>query len=203
MKAYLKVQRVIHAAEMRVDGPPQHRRSLSGLQLLLSPLYVGALASDHRADLKASGLEPETVRMHKLTSVPPSMLRPLLGFDLKTIVSAMLIPYPAPTGGWMAHVRVKCFPTLMNADGSTIKYLQPRAAPPRLFFPLPTLQQALDGAAPLWVIEGEKKALAVAQLGLPVIGFAGIEGWHQKGSRSLLPDFDIVPLQETRRGGRS
>ncbi len=45
-----------------------------------------------------------------------------------------------------------------------------------LFFPLLTMAAALRGDAPLWLVEGEKKALAVAQLELSAIGFCGIEG---------------------------
>jgi hypothetical protein len=48
---------------------------------------------------------------------------------------------------------------------------------------------------PFWCVEGVKKCLAVAQLGLPAVGFEGIEGWHAKGSRDLLPDFERVPLR--------
>jgi len=54
----------------------------------------------------------------------------------------------------------------------------------------------LEGAAPLWVCEGEKKALAVAQLGLPPIGIVGVEAWHRKGSTSLLADFDAIRLRD-------
>ena len=59
-----------------------------------------------------------------------------------------------------------------------MKYLQPRGSGARLFFTRPTLGESLEGTAPLWLVEGEKKALAVAQLGLPAVGFCGIEGWH-------------------------
>ena len=55
-------------------------------------------------------------------------------------------------------------------------------------------QAVLESTTPLYLVEGAKKALAVAQLGHAVVGFLGIEGWHVKGSRELLPDFDQVPL---------
>lgn len=82
------------------------RSSVSVLQLLLSPLYDGALAPEHRADLERSGLTSDTIRHHRLMSIPPSLIRRLLGFDLAEMVSAMLIPYPSPTGGWIEHVRL-------------------------------------------------------------------------------------------------
>lgn len=79
-----------------------------------------------------------------------------------------------------------------------MKYLQPRRSGVRIFFPLATLDAVLRTAAPLYIVEGEKKALAVAQLGLPAIGISGIEGWHLGGSRDLHPDFDDVGLEGRR-----
>ena len=94
----------------------------------------------------------------------------------------------------MDHVRMKVFPPLTDRQGHTVKYLQPKGSGPRLFFPLRTLEVALTGDAPLWLCEGEKKSLAVAQLGLPAVGFAGIDAWHRAGSRDLLPDFEAIRL---------
>ncbi len=168
---------------------------LGALHLLLSPLYEGALSPEHRADLTKSGLTETTIRMHKLRSVPPDLIGRLLGFDPPEVRSAMLIPYPDPAGGFMDHIRVKVFPPFRDRRGHTTKYLQPKGAPPRLFFPLMTLGEVLNGDCPIWLLEGEKKGAAVAQLGLPAIGFAGIEGWRARGSRELLPDFDGIPLR--------
>jgi hypothetical protein len=50
----------------------------------------------------------------------------------------------------------------------------------------------------LTIAEGEKKAIAAAQLGLAVVGIAGIHGWHPRGSRTLLADFDDIPLRGRR-----
>lgn len=95
----------------------------------------------------------------------------------------------------MDHVRLKVFPPLTDRQDHTVKYLQRRGSGVRLFFPLLTLQEALGGEDPLWLLEGEKKLLAVAQLGLPAVGLCGIEGWHPAGSRELLPDFDAIRLR--------
>ena len=53
----------------------------------------------------------------------------------------------------------------------------------------------MTGDGPLWLVEGEKKALAVAQLDLTAVGFCGIEGWHRGGSLELLADFDALRLR--------
>jgi hypothetical protein len=86
------------------------------------------------------------------------------------------------------------FPPFRDAGGHQVKYLQPRGSGARLFFTLPTLRDTLEGTAPLWLVEGEKKALAVAQLGLPAVGFCGVEGWHAARSRELLSDFEGIRL---------
>jgi len=155
----------------------------------------GSLAPEHHADLRASGLTDETVRLHRFRSIRPKKIERLLGFSMKGLDSGVLIPFADPRGGFTDHIRVKVFPTLHDAKGHAIKYLQPRDSGVRLFFPLATLDQVVRGNAPVWIIEGEKKSLAVAQLGLPAVGFCGIEGWHAAGSRSLLPDFDCIRLR--------
>lgn len=165
------------------------------LDFLLSSVYDrSALAAEHLADLRASGLTDETIRAHRFRTVPPGMIAQLLGWE-PSIRSAMLVPYPDPRTGFLPHVRLKVFPPFTGRNGETVKYLQPRGVGARVFFPLATLPAALDGGSRLALVEGEKKSLAVAQLGIPAVGFAGIEGWHAAGSRELLPDFDAIPLR--------
>jgi len=122
------------------------------------------------------------------------MLPQLLGFDVPRVRSAYLLPFPDPRGGWMDHVRLKVFPSI-TTDKGTIKYLQPRRSGVRIYFPLATLEAVLRTADPLYFIEGEKKSLSVAQLGLPTVGICGIEGWHLAGARDLHPDLDDVGLR--------
>ncbi len=163
------------------------------LSFLVSRAYPADLAPEHRADLRRSGLTDETVARQRLCSLPPSMIAPLLGFDIAAVRSAMLIPFADPAGGWMDFIRMKIFPSLSH-DGHSLKYLQRKQSSPRLFFPLAQMNEALHGRAPLWLVEGEKKALAVAQLGLPAIAFSGVEGWHSRGSQQLLLDFKRIQL---------
>jgi Domain of unknown function (DUF3854) len=167
------------------------------LELLLSSVYPGALAPAHQADLDQSGLSPATIALHKIRSVPPGMISHLLGFSApKTVTSAYVIPFPDPYGGWLDHVRLKVFPPYRDRRKQLVKYLGPRGAPPRLFFCLATLPVVLHGHAPVWLVEGSKKGLAVAQLGLPAVAIEGIENWHVHDSRALLPDFAAIPLRD-------
>jgi Domain of unknown function (DUF3854) len=164
------------------------------LELFVSRIFDGPLAPEHLADLRKSGLTDETITRQKIRSVPPHMIEQLLGFDPRGVVSAYLIPFPNPLGGWLDHVRLKVFPTLTTERG-TVKYLQARGSGVRLFFPVATLPAVLTSNVPVWAVEGEKKSLSVAQLGLPAVGLCGIEGWHRGGTRELLSDFDAIPLR--------
>jgi hypothetical protein len=163
---------------------------------LLSRAFDGAVAPEHLADLRKSGLTEERIAQQLIRSVPPALIGRLLGFDIPGIRSALLFPFRAPAGGFMDHVRVKIFPPITDAEGHTIKYLQPRGSGPRLYFVAACLHQVIEGDAPLWIVEGEKKALAIAQLGLPAVGICGVEGWHRGGDDRLLPDFDAIRLRD-------
>jgi len=163
---------------------------------LLSRVYDGALAPEHLTDLRKSGLTTESISGQFIRSVPPSMIARLLGFDIPSVRSAMLLPFRSPAGGFMDHVRVKIFPTLTDTDGHTVKYLQPKGSAPRLYFVASCLREVLEGETPLWCVEGEKKTISVARRGLPAVGFCGVEGWHIAGERRLLADFDAIRLRD-------
>jgi hypothetical protein len=190
------------------------------LELLLSRAYDGALAPEHHADLEKSALGQDIIAEQFIRSIPPNLIPKLLGFDIPAIRSAMLLPFRAAAGGFMDHVRLKIFPTLVKIDRKeqdgrtrtrwiaesellasdtkheTIKYLQPRGSAPRLYFIQRCLRDVLESSAPVWLCEGEKKALYLAATGLPVVGFCGVEGWHLKGSRDLIADFDAIRLRD-------
>lgn len=48
--------------------------SLATFRFLLSPIYPASLAPEHLADLRKSGLTDETIRLHRIRSVPPAMI---------------------------------------------------------------------------------------------------------------------------------
>jgi uncharacterized protein DUF3854 len=165
------------------------------LEFLLSAAYDGALAPAHRRDLEKSGLRDDLVREQGIRSVPPSTFDAMLGFRVPWALSSlMLIPYPDPDGGYVDMFQVKLFPPLTDADGHTTKYLQPRRSAPRLYFIRRVLLLVMDPTIPLYLVEGAKKALAGAQLGLAAVGFNGIQSWHVTGTRRLLADFARLPL---------
>jgi len=161
------------------------------LEFLLSAVFDGALAPAHREDLKKSGITEASRRAQGIRSVPPSDFDRLVGFRVPAEAkSLMLIPYPDLAGGYVDMFQVKLFPAL--EDGT--KYLQPRGSAPHPYFVRSALPAVMDGSVPLYLVEGAKKAIAAAQLGLAAVGFNGIQSWHTRRSRRLLADFDRIPL---------
>jgi Domain of unknown function (DUF3854) len=202
-----------------VPGCPDHRPTGvsrgpgAHLAFLLSSLYdTNALTPEHLADLRKSSLTDETIRTQKIRTVPPALIDALLGFRAPNIRSAYVIPFPDPRGGWFDHIKMRVFSAEGSGDvrgghveqhrkrwrynNGARKYLVRRAAYPWLFFPIATMADALEGAEALYLVEGEKKSLAVAQLGLPAVGIESAWGWHEKESRDLLPDFDTITLRD-------
>lgn len=166
------------------------------LEMLLSKVYDGALAPAHLADLRKSALGDDIIREQHIRSVPPAMFGRLLGYDLSTVTSMLLFPYPSPAGGFMDAIRLKLFPPQVDAEGHGFKYAQPKGSRPRVYFVRRCLRKVLEGDERLLIIEGEKKTLALAELGYACIGIAGVEAWHVKGDRRLLPDFDAIRLRD-------
>jgi hypothetical protein len=164
----------------------------------MSAIFDGPTRLDcptHLADLRKSGLTDETIRTQKFTDVPPDAYMGLLGFTPPNVVSAYLIPFADPGGGWMPHIRMRIFPPHRDKNGRTVKYLGPKAAAPRLYFPLASIPAVRAGDGPVWFVEGAKKAAFSAQVGLAAVGFEGIQGWHLAGTRDLLDDVDVIPLK--------
>jgi hypothetical protein len=87
------------------------------------------------------------------------------------------------------HGVVNCFKRwrLRQPVGSK-KYHQPFRSPVRAYFPAMSLVKLNDGQSPIYVTEGEKKALALSQLGLAVIGLGGVCNWNKPKTTELLDD---------------
>jgi len=178
------------------------------LEFLLSSIFASGLATAHRADLEKSGITEVTRLAQGIRSVPPSDFHRLLGFRVSTpIISLMLLPYPDPAGGYLTMFQAKCFygdtkrdepATATKKKAEPPKYLQPRGMGPRLYFVRSVLSQVMDLAVSLYLVEGQKKTMAAAQLGFAAVGFAGIQGWHVRGSYRLVDDFAHIPLVDRR-----
>lgn len=149
--------------------------SLKNQELSLHPLHLD--------DLKRSGLSDETILMAGIQSVPPAEIKKLLGFEPDGLSSAYIIPY---SDGFF---RIRCF---YDEGINGAKYLQRKNSGNRLYIP-----STLDGGIlkssdiPLYITEGEKKALKAVQEGLPCIAVAGLWGWAN-GKGELIDDFNMI-----------
>ncbi|MGQ9919666.1 MAG: DUF3854 domain-containing protein, partial [Bryobacteraceae bacterium] len=85
----------------------------------------------------------------------------------------ILIRYPNAEEMFVVRLDVQ----RVRPDGKAQKYDRPAELPPRLFVP-PGLD--LEGAAEVWITEGELKALAGATRGLPVCALAGVYNWRRR-----------------------
>ena len=69
----------------------------------------------------------------------------------------------------------------VRPDGKVQKYDRPAGLPPRPFVP-PGLD--LEGAAEVWITEGELKALAGTVRGLPAAALAGVYNWRRDADQN-------------------
>jgi hypothetical protein len=91
-----------------------------------------------------------------------------------------------------------------HPDGRVVKYEAPAKVPPRLYIPLPVREKVVDAGIPLIITEGEKKALAAAELGFAVVALPGVWSGFRKADpakckgtpKQLMADFDLIILKD-------
>lgn len=143
-------------------------------------------------DLARSGISKEAAGEAGMHAVEPGQYPELLGFTVDGITDGYAIPFKDPvTDAPMRkhdgrpYVRVK-LRTPMDMGDSKAKYLSPKDGGVHAYIP-PAVLQA-DPSAPLVLTEGEKKALSACLNGIPTIGFVGVYGYLDAGTRDLHAD---------------
>ncbi len=143
------------------------------------------LAADHLADLRRSGLTDDTIRAAGLYSeTDATVIGKLLHWrgPAYALGPCLAFPFRDAAGNVNGYLRVK--PTRPRAkDGKPVKYESPVGQPNRAYIPPGTVAALADSAETLIVTEGEKKALAADQHGLPCVGLVGVYGWQRKRPR--------------------
>jgi hypothetical protein len=83
-------------------------------------------------------------------------------------------------------------------DGSVslAKYVEAKGSVVHIYFGRSLLEGRTlkDVAVPLWITEGERKCLSAESHGLACLAVSGVNQWHEKGVKSLHPDFAHVAL---------
>ena len=163
-----------------------------------------ALLPQHIDDLRRSGLTDETISAAGLRSeVDPVAVQWILNWQRPAtgLGPCLIFQFRHVDGTLNGFARVKPdAPRLEN--GKPVKYEQPRQAELRPYFPPGTISTIADPAAAVGICEGEKKALAADQAGLPCIGLTGVFAWQKArpknakgrgvGERKLIDDLAAI-----------
>src|SRR5262245_16144564 len=117
------------------------------------------------ADLLKSGLSRATIAAAGLYTPSPGDLPRLLSPRLVGKVRHVLVfpsdgvPSGVPIRRPDEFIRCKLFPPVDDGQGHTIRYYQRAGTSPRLYLPAAARPALADPTTPLYVTEGEKKAL--------------------------------------------
>ncbi len=128
------------------------------------------------------------------------------GFAPQQCRPGLLIPLHGTDGGNGLYVLRPDAPRSLdrkdkprNPDGTwpqqVIKYELPKDAKMRIDCPTVCRPALADPAVPLWITEGQKKADALASIGLCALGLLGVWNWRGKndlGGKTVLADLDFV-----------
>lgn len=106
---------------------------------------------------------------------------------LHTKGDALVFPYRNLDGKANGFVRIRPH-TPREINGKQVKYEHPKGMLPRAYFPVASLAMIRNGESPLYVTEGEKKAIALSQLDLAAISISGVWCWKVKDNDELIPD---------------
>lgn len=175
---------------------------------LPEPTGLASFRTDHfyevdplLSDLRESTLTDETINAARLTCVHHSKWRSY-GFrcqpgeykanpSMRAMAAGLLLPFFAPGAAEPHGLRLRPeFPvpiprTKPGKKQAFKKYDQPYGTDVLVYTPpLAACVALLQADTPLYWTEGEKKALAIAQLGHCVVGLTGVDCWSQPGSKS-------------------
>ena len=140
--------------------------------------------------------------------------RTIMDNGLRTERDALVFPYRNLAGELNGFARRRPHVPLVR-DGKTMKYIQPKGSPLRAYYPKASLLGLRDDTSPIYVTEGEKKALRLSELGIAAIGIGGVDGWGKGGQliddladinwtgRDVYIVFDYDEKPETRRNVQS
>jgi hypothetical protein len=155
-------------------------------------------------ELQASGLTRQTIRAAGLYTVTEGD-----GVTLARLLNRQPeyrptdVPAFCRSGGLVYPYRnlageVNCFARVKprrprQRKGKPVKYEQPVNSSPRAYYAPAVLPRLRGGKSPVHITEGEKKALALSQLGLAAVGLGGVYGWTSGGAGELIADLAVIP----------
>jgi hypothetical protein len=151
-------------------------------------------------NLRASGLSTETIRVNGLyTEHDMEKLAALLnrkGVPDFCLGGALVFPYFDDDGKPNCYARVRPRFPRKDREGKPVKYESPVGQPARAYIPPSSRRLLRDGKCPIYLAEGEKKTLALSQLGWAAVGIGGTYSWKVKGTDELIPDLAAMMRQQ-------
>lgn len=149
------------------------------------------LLPHHREHLKASGLTDATIDASGCWSVTDAAAaRHLLGWrpeGAAPSVPALVIPYPDTED----YARLRPDAARTDDKGKPIKYEAPVGRPTEVYIPVQLCRAIEDARERLWLTEGEKKAMAGCEIGLPTVAAAGVYGFHDVAVRNQSDEWHL------------
>jgi hypothetical protein len=143
--------------------------------------------------LQKRGFTNATMDAAQLVSLSAEESYQILKFSLNKS-AGLGIPFLHPYTGETRLIRVR--PNIAPIiNGKPAKYLSPKGAGNLIYFPPGCGDRLKDPSEPLYITEGEFKALAAWQAGLLAVGLVGVWGWRGKGINGHgqpIPDLDLI-----------
>lgn len=154
------------------------------------------LTDEHVRQMLRRGFKQKTIEEAKLYSGLPEQATELLGFNPHS--AGVIIPFFHPFTGELVLYRFRPDrpPIIGNKPA---KYLSPKGAGNRLYFPPNCAAFLSDTSVPIGLTEGEFKVLWAYQAGLFYVGSIGVWGWrgpNDRGGKGPIPDLDLVNWQD-------
>jgi hypothetical protein len=153
----------------------------------------------HREELYRSGISDEVIQAAGISSATRAKTLQSLGFkgDQAKLFPAMVFPVYGVDGGEPLYHRIK--PD--SPRKPKYKYEQPAGKPVTIYVP-PMCQSGLsDPSRPLYITEGEKKALSAASRGMLCIALFGVDCWkgtNQYGGKTVLSELNHIAYNDRR-----
>jgi hypothetical protein len=148
------------------------------------------LLQHHRDNLCASGLTDETIDASGIYSATSAQVKQILHLE-EYAGPGMVIPY----GDGFERVR-------LDIDDDEGKHYRTQKSERNRIYFAHNLDKAVlsDEREMIYIVEGEKKALAMNQHGLPTISIAGVYSWRtrHKGEGRVPPEFDGIVWKNRR-----
>jgi len=185
-------------AGARAKTPTKRRKNIQ--ENYTTPMQ---LMQQHYEMLKASAIADDVIKERGYKTITdPNELRSLKFHDSQIRVPGLLLPLHSTDGQIPFYVYRPDSPRVFddrkhrNEDGTykqkVIKYEIPKGERMRLDVPPRCRGNLGDPSIPLWITEGQKKADALASIGLCSIALLGVWtfiGTNEKGGKEFLSDF--------------